>query len=102
MVTDRAVEGPRVIWGVEDLNPPDPNITLLRGNLSREREEQEIRESLAQHFLSQEGVANGEGAGAQLSFWDKYFEIQVRGEEERGVFVYNNLWFAGAHGQRPQ
>lgn len=74
VVTDRVLQGSQVIWGIEDLSPP--NITAGVRNQSREEEEQEIRESLSRRVHLAQG--GGDGGGAILSFWEKYFEIQVR------------------------
>ena len=74
VVTDRNLGGPNVLWGIDDLRPP--NFTQGAGqNQSRDEEEREIRESLLRHARAPQG--GGEGGGAGLSFWEKYFELQV-------------------------
>ena len=73
-MTDRNLGGPHVLWGIEDLRPP--NFTEGAGqNRSHDEEEREIRESLLRHAHAPQG--GGGGGGASLSFWDKYLELQV-------------------------
>ena len=73
MVTDRVLQGTHVLWGIEDLRLPN----LTHSERNRSSEEQEIRESLLRH-ASQVG---GNEDRAKLSFWEKYFELQVSGDE---------------------
>ena len=64
---------------MDDLHPP--NISATQGGVqnqtARLKEEQEIKESLARHLHSKDIEGNDE---TKLSFWGKYFEIQVRME----------------------
>jgi hypothetical protein len=69
VVTDRVLQGTNVLWGIEDLRPP--NLTLSGHNKSSE--EREIQESL----FRQSSQVGGDGGEARLSFWEKYFELQV-------------------------
>lgn len=56
---------------MEDLTLP--NVT--HGNRTREEEDQEIRESLSRRLHTSRG--DEDVGGATLTFWDKYFELQV-------------------------
>ena len=70
MVTDRVLQGPHVLWGIEDLSLP--NVTSSEVN--RTREEQEIRESLSRRAPQ---VDSNESGDDKLSFLAKFFELQV-------------------------
>ncbi len=69
VATSKTGQPTHVLWGIEDLRPPNVSHTPHNWTL----EEEEIRESLVRH-ASPEG---GDGGGAKLSFWEKYVELQV-------------------------
>lgn len=83
VVTDRMLQDPQVMWGVEDLSPP--NVTQAPRNQTREEEEEEIRKSLSRRVHHSQ--VGGDGGGATLSFWEKYLELQVRNIKGWGLYV---------------
>ena len=75
VITDRAVDGRLVWWGLEDLRLPNTTIQGPEEMKEQEEEEAAIRESL-EHRINE--ADSSEGGERKLSFWEKYFEIQVR------------------------
>jgi dolichyl-phosphate-mannose--protein O-mannosyl transferase len=76
VVTDRTSDGAQqAIWVIDELTVPKPHPSK---NESRAEEEKEVKEQFLQDRQprSLNATANRH-THHQLSFWDKYFEMQV-------------------------
>ena len=76
VATDRTSEGAhQAIWVIDELTVPKP---LPSKNESRAAEEKEIKEQFLQARQPRNLNTNAnKHTHTQLSFWDKYFEMQV-------------------------
>ena len=76
VVTDRTSEGLQSIWTVDELTVPKPHPSA---NESRVEEERQIKEQFLQDKQPVSfNNSERQGSSQQLTFWEKYFEMQVR------------------------
>ena len=74
VATDRTNEGIQAVWIVDELTIPKPHPSK---NESRVEEEREIREQFQRDKQPSSFNSSERHGNSQLTFWDKYFEMQV-------------------------
>ena len=73
-MTDRTHEGGQAVWIVDELTVPEP---LPSKNESRAKEEKEIKEKFLKEKQPPSWNSNSRHGHDKMTFWDKYFEMQV-------------------------
>ena len=74
VVTDRTNEAVQAVWVVDEVTVPEPHPSK---NESRAEEDKEIREQFLRDKQPAKISNSSRRTHSEMTFWDKYFEMQV-------------------------